>query len=272
MKKVLAIISVILLITALFAGCKKEEIEPVIIALPGDAVANERALSFLEKEKIIKRDGNGEIIRKPENTEFSNVNRNGFDVAVKQADFVVMDSDTAAANGIYDPPLINSQRTDEMKNVMAVRAGTESSDMTKVLVAVMQSSEIKNFINEKFSGNINSLIIKPGDGEAGDVNYNVLAGQKIEIACSGGASRDIAEKAKEILAEKNIELVVSVFETPDDALFSENEELPDAYYFPETVFTGKDDFITVTEIHSDMMGLYAGTNNDINILKDQENK
>lgn len=131
------------------------------IAIPNDGTNGSRALRVLENAGIIKLK-TGELVTKLDITE------NPKNIKIKEVDAaqlprVLEDVDAAVINTNYalsanlnptkDAIAIESKDS-PYANIIAVRKGDENKDFAKALKEVLNSAEVKKFIEDKYKGNI----------------------------------------------------------------------------------------------------------------------
>ena len=152
----------------------------------------------------------------------------------------------------------------------------ESGDdkaLVKALVAAVSSQKVADFISQKYGGAVVSVVEKPGDGFDASVDYKALKGKTITVAASPTPHAEILEVAKEILAEKGIELKVIEYNDyvlPNNVVES-GEVL--ANYFQHVPYL--DDFntqngthiVSAAAIHVEPMCLYGGKQKSLDAVK-----
>ena len=157
-------------------------------------------------------------------------------------------------------------------NIIAVNADNADADLTKALVAAARSQQVKDYIEQNYAGAVLSVVDDPTDGYDPDVDYDALAGSKIIIAATPAPHAQILEVVKEILAEKDITLEISVF----TGYTEENPavDVGDAYanyfqhqqYLDEYVAETGGNVVSVATVHTEPMGLYGGKQADLSAL------
>ena len=145
--------------------------------------------------------------------------------------------------------------------------------LVKALVAAVSSQKVADFISGKYGGAVVSVVEKPTDGFDASVDYKALAGKTITVAASPTPHAEILAVAKEILAEKNIEL--KVIEYNDYIIPNEVVESGEvlANYFQHQPYL--DDFnkekgthiVSAAAIHVEPMGLYGGKQKSLDAVK-----
>ena len=145
--------------------------------------------------------------------------------------------------------------------------------LVKALVAAVSSQKVADFIAGKYGGAVVSVVEKPTDGFDASVDYKALAGKTITVAASPTPHAEILAVAKEILAEKNIEL--KIIEYNDYIIPNEVVESGEvlANYFQHQPYL--DDFnaekgthiVSAAAIHVEPMGLYGGKQKSLDEVK-----
>jgi D-methionine transport system substrate-binding protein len=112
----------------------------------------------------------------------------------------------------------------------------------------------------------------PTDGFDATVDYDALKGETIKVVCTLDPHSFVLAIAKEILAEKDITLDITVVDdyvTPNTAV---NDGDAFANFFAHQPY--QDDFnaqngtklVTIAGVHVEPMGLYAGQQQDLAAL------
>jgi len=135
------------------------------IAVPNDTTNEARALLLLQDNGIITlKDGVGleatvnDIIDNPKNIKIEELEAAQVARVVDEVNFVVLNGNYALQAGYsvrQDAVAFeqaDSQAATIYVNVIAVKAGNEDSEKTKVLVEALGTQAIQNFINEKYDG------------------------------------------------------------------------------------------------------------------------
>lgn len=135
------------------------------IAVPNDTTNEARALLLLQDNGIIKlKDGAGleatvnDIEENPYNVEIVELAAEQVARVAEETSYIVLNGNYALQAGYsvskdalaYETS--DSEAAKTYVNVIAVKEGNENSDKIKVLVDVLKSDEIKDFINEKYDG------------------------------------------------------------------------------------------------------------------------
>ena len=283
MKKIISfIVAALLTVTTAIglSGCGSSN--KITIAVPNDTTNEARALILLEKEGIIKlKDGAGitatikDIVEKPDNVEFSEVEAAQLPNVLKDVDYAVINSNYAIAakiNPVKDSLAIEGSYSD-YSNILAVKKGNEKTDKTKALVAALNSKEVAEYIKEDYDGAVLSVVENPGDGYDSSVDYDALKGKEITVAASPSPHAEILAVAKKILEAKGVTLkVIEYTDYVQPNKVVDSGEV-DANYFQHTPYL--DDFnkeqgtnvVSVAAIHVEPMGLYGGKQTSLDALK-----
>lgn len=283
MKKVISLVcSAILVIAAAasLAGCGKSG--GITVAVPNDTTNEARALLLLENEGIIRlKDGAGikatvrDIAENEKNITFKEVEAAQLPNVLQDVDYAVINSNyaiSAKLNPVSDSLAIEGSSS-SYSNILAVKEGTESTDKIKALVAALESQTVADFITQKYEGAVVSVVENPGDGFDASVDYEALKGQTVTVAASPTPHAEILEIAKDILAEKKVELEVieyTDYVQPNNVV--ESGEV-DANYFQHKPYL--DDFneenkthlVSAAAIHVEPLGLYGGKQTTLDALK-----
>lgn len=283
MKKVISLVLSTLLVIAAAASlsaCGKSG--GITIAVPNDTTNEARALLLLEKQGYIKlKDGAGisatvrDIQDNPHNITFKEAEAAQLPNILQDVDYAVINSNyaiEAKLNPISDSLAIEDSSS-VYSNILAVKEGQETTDKIKALVAALESKKVADYIAEKYQGAVVSVVENPGDGFDAAVDYAALAGQTVTVAASPAPHADILKIAKEILAEKNIELKIieyTDYVQPNNVV--ESGEV-DANYFQHKPYL--DDFnqenkthiVSAAAIHVEPIGLYGGKQTTLDAIE-----
>ena len=282
MKKIVSLLLLAVLALGVFAGCGSKEDSSITIAVPNDTTNEARALLLLEKKGYIKlKDGADikatvkDIAENPYNIKFKEVEAAQLPNTLKDVDYAVINSNYAISadlNPVKDSLAIEDSAS-AYSNILAVKEGNENTDAVKALKAALESKKVADFIADKYSGAVVSVVENPGDGYDSSVNYDALAGKTITVAASPTPHAEILAVAKEILAAKNVTLDIKEFTDyvqPNKVV--DSGEI-DANYFQHTPYL--DDFnaengthvVKVSAIHVEPMGLYGGKQTSLDAIK-----
>ncbi len=135
------------------------------ISIPNDATNGARALLLLQQVGIITlKDGVGveatkyDIVGNPKNIELVEMEAAQLPLSREDVDLAVINGNYALDAGLNpttDALAIEDASGDAAQyyaNLVGVKEGNENSDAIKALVAALQSPEVKEFINSKYSG------------------------------------------------------------------------------------------------------------------------
>lgn len=285
MKKIVTFLLAALLALTSFSlvGCGNNNIK---IGVPNDTTNEARALLLLEANGIIKlREGAGitatklDIVENPYNVEIEEIEAAAIPSHLASLDYAVINSNYALGanlNPKQDALLIESETSEAASayaNIIAVKSGNENTPKIKALVAALKSQVVKDFIAETYSDAVVSVVDEPTDGYDPTVDYAALSGQTIKVAASPTPHAEILNKAKEILAAKNITLTVQEFTDyvqPNNVV---NDGGCDANYFQHlpylTDFNSEKNMnlVSVGAIHFEPLGLYGGKQKTLDALK-----
>lgn len=275
---VLAVITAAVFLTA----CGGKSGKDITIAVPNDTTNEARALLLLQDNGYIKlKDGAGitatvsDISENPHNIKFKEVEAAQIPNVLKDVDYAVINSNYAIQANLNpkSDSLVTEGSSSAYGNILAVKEGTENSDKVKALKAALESQKVADFINDKYSGSVVSVVDNPGSGYDASVNYDALSGSTISVAASPTPHAEILAVAKELLADKNIKLDIKEFTDyiqPNNVVDSGEV---DANYFQHLPYL--EDFnkqngthiVSVGAIHVEPMGLYGGKQKSLDLIK-----
>lgn len=276
MKKFLTIIlALVLALTATAALA-----DGIKIAVPNDATNEGRALLLLQAQGVIKLDETAgitatvkDIVENPLNIEFVEVEAAMVPNVLADVDFGIINGNYALAAEL-PAALLYENAESPYVNVVSVNGGNETTDEAKALAAAVLSQKVVDYF-ANYDGTAISVIENPTDGFDSAVNYEALAGKTIKVVCTLDPHSYVLEIAKEILAEKDITLEITVVDdyvTPNTMVDAGDVF---ANFFAHTPY--QDDFnaqngtnlVTIAGVHVEPMGLYAGKSADLSILNIQ---
>ena len=159
-----ALLVVILASVGVLSGCGKKS-EKVTIAIPNDATNEARALLLLQDNGIITlKDGAGleatvnDIAENPYNVEIQELAAESVARVADEVAYVVLNGNYALQAGFsvakdalaYEKS--DSEAAKTYVNVIVVKEGNENNEGVKALVDVLNSDEIKDYINNTYDG------------------------------------------------------------------------------------------------------------------------
>ena len=247
------------------------------IAVPNDATNEGRALLLLQANGVLKLDEAAgitatvkDIVENPLNIEFVEVEAAMVPNVLADVDYAIINGNYALAAELKDALLYENAESPYV-NVVSVNSGNETTDEAKALAAAVLSQKVADYFSN-YEGTAISVIENPTDGFDATVNYDALAGKTIKVVCTLDPHSYVLAIAKEILAEKNITLEVTVVDdyvTPNQMVDSGDVF---ANFFAHTPY--QEDFnaqngthlVTIAGVHVEPMGLYAGKQADLTAL------
>lgn len=131
------------------------------ITIPNDPTNAARAFNTLQDEGLLKIDPNADpikvsekdIIENPKNLKFQPIEAGQLPRSVESADLAAVPGNYAlAANMNLLDALALENMLDQYRNVVAVKAEDEDSQLAKDLIEVVQSEEFEKVIDEEFKG------------------------------------------------------------------------------------------------------------------------
>lgn len=140
------------------------------IAVPNDTTNEARALLLLESIGLIKVNPAAglkatvtDITDNPKKLKIAELDAAQIARALPDVDLAVINGNYAMQVGLNaSTDALAKEEKDSLAavtygNIVAVRAGDESRDEIKALIAAIQSDEVKNFITEKYQGSVISI-------------------------------------------------------------------------------------------------------------------
>lgn len=135
--------------------------EGAVIAVPNDTSNEARALLLLQAQGIIKlKEGVGleatplDIVANPKNITIKELEAAQLPRTLQDVDFAVINGNYVLSAGIEQEPLAtedpNSTAAQTYANIIAVKVGNEELPKILALIEVMESDEIKTFIQDTF--------------------------------------------------------------------------------------------------------------------------
>ena len=283
MKKVISIIlAAVLAVSCVFAlsACGSTEEAKITVAIPNDTTNEARALLLLQNLGVITlKEGAGitatirDIESNPKNIDFKEVEAAQLPSVLADVDYAVINANYALEAKLTPITGAVEGSASSYVNVLAVKEGNENEPKIKALKAALESKKVADYINSTYNGAVISVVENPGDGFASDVDYAALAGTKITVAASPAPHAEILKVAKEILAEKDIELVIEEYPdyvVPNNVVESGEK---DANYFQHIPYLENFNaengthLVAISNVHIEPLGVYSSKNTTIDAIK-----
>ena len=273
MKKIIALVVALVLTLSLTAAFA----DGIKIAVPNDATNEGRALLLLQAYGLLKVDENAgitatvnDITENPLNIEFTEVEAALVPNTLPDVDYAIINGNYALAAEL-PAALLYENAESPYVNVVSVNEADKDSDKAKALAAAVLSQKVVDYF-AGYEGQAISVVENPTDGFDATVDYDALKGETIKVVCTLDPHSYVLEIAKEILAEKDITLEVTIVDdyvTPNTAV---NDGDAFANFFAHQPY--QDDFnaqngtklVTIAGVHVEPMGLYAGQKADLEAL------
>ena len=273
MKKILALVVALVLTLSLTAAFA----DGIKIAIPNDATNEGRALLLLQAYGILKVDEKAgitatvnDITENPLGIEFTEVEAALVPNTLPDVDYAIINGNYALAAEL-PAALLYENAESPYVNVVSVNEADKDSDKAKALAAAVLSQKVVDYF-AGYEGQAISVVENPTDGFDATVDYDALKGETIKVVCTLDPHSYVLEIAKEILAEKDITLEVTIVDdyvTPNTAV---NDGDAFANFFAHQPY--QDDFnaqngtklVTIAGVHVEPMGLYAGQKADLEAL------
>ena len=273
MKKIIALIVALVLTLSLTAAFA----DGIKIAVPNDATNEGRALLLLQAYGLLKVDEAAgitatvkDITENPLNIEFVEVEAALVPNALPDVDYAIINGNYALAAEL-PAALLYENAESPYVNVISVNEADKDSDKAKALAAAALSQKVVDYF-ASYEGQAISVVENPTDGYDATVDYDALNGETIKVVATLDPHSFVLEIVKDILAEKGINLEVTVVDdyvTPNTAV---NDGDAFANFFAHQPY--QDDFnanngtnlVTIAGVHVEPMGLYAGQQADLAAL------
>ena len=246
-----------------------------------DTTNEARALLLLQDQGLITLDPNAgitatvkDITDNPYNLTFKEVEAAQIPNVLRDVDFGIINSNyaiQAGLNPVEDSVAIEGSSS-AYANVLCVKEGNEDNDLTKALVAAVESQQVADYITANYEGAVVSTVENPTDGYDASVDYAALAGTTVTVAASPTPHAEILAIAKDILAEKDITLEIKEF--TDYVQPNNVVESGDVYanFFQHVPYL--DDFnaqngthiVAVSSVHVEPMGIYGGKQTSLDVI------
>ena len=273
MKKIIALLVALVLTLSLTAAFA----DGIKIAVPNDATNEGRALLLLQAYGLLKVDENAgitatvkDITENPLNIEFVEVEAALVPNALPDVDYAIINGNYALAAEL-PAALLYENAESPYVNVISVNEADKDSDKAKALAAAALSQKVVDYF-ASYEGQAISVVENPTDGFDATVDYDALKGETIKVVATLDPHSFVLEIVKDILAEKEINVEVTVVDdyvTPNTAV---NDGDAFANFFAHQPY--QDDFnanngtnlVTIAGVHVEPMGLYAGQQADLAAL------
>ena len=273
MKKIIALLVALVLTLSLTAAFA----DGIKIAVPNDATNEGRALLLLQAYGLLKVDENAgitatvkDITENPLNIEFVEVEAALVPNALPDVDYAIINGNYALAAEL-PAALLYENAESPYVNVISVNEADKDSDKAKALAAAALSQKVVDYF-ASYEGQAISVVENPTDGFDATVDYDALKGETIKVVATLDPHSFVLAIVKDILAEKGINVEVTVVDdyvTPNTAV---NDGDAFANFFAHQPY--QDDFnanngtnlVTIAGVHGEPMGLYAGQQADLATL------
>ena len=273
MKKIIALLVALVLTLSLTAAFA----DGIKIAVPNDATNEGRALLLLQAYGLLKVDENAgitatvkDITENPLNIEFVEVEAALVPNALPDVDYAIINGNYALAAEL-PAALLYENAESPYVNVISVNEADKDSDKAKALAAAALSQKVVDYF-ASYEGQAISVVENPTDGFDATVDYDALKGETIKVVATLDPHSFVLAIVKDILAEKEINVEVTVVDdyvTPNTAV---NDGDAFANFFAHQPYP--DDFnanngtnlVTIAGVHVEPMGLYAGQQADLAAL------
>ena len=273
MKKIIALLVALVLTLSLTAAFA----DGIKIAVPNDPTNEGRALLLLQAYDLLKVDENAgitatvkDITENPLNIEFVEVAAELVPNALPDVDYAIINGNYALAAEL-PAALLYENAESPYVNVISVNEADKDSDKAKALAAAALSQKVVDYF-ASYEGQAISVVENPTDGFDATVDYDALKGETIKVVATLDPHSFVLAIVKDILAEKGINVEVTVVDdyvTPNTAV---NDGDAFANFFAHQPY--QDDFnanngtnlVTIAGVHVEPMGLYAGQQADLAAL------
>ncbi len=273
MKKIIALLVALVLTLSLTAAFA----DGIKIAVPNDPTNEGRALLLLQAYDLLKVDENAgitatvkDITENPLNIEFVEVAAELVPNALPDVDYAIINGNYALAAELPAALLYENAKSPYV-NVISVNEADKDSDKAKALAAAALSQKVVDYF-ATYEGQAISVVENPTDGFDPTVDYDALKGETIKVVATLDPHSFVLDIVKEILAEKDITLEVTVVDdyvTPNLAV---NDGDAFANFFAHQPY--QDNFnaekgtnlVTIAGVHVEPLGLYAGQQTDLAAL------
>ena len=273
MKKIIALfLTFVLLLTAAAVSA-----DGIKIAVPNDATNEGRALLLLEAYGVIDVDDEAGITATIADIKDNPLGIEFVEVEAAMVPNVLADVDYGIINGNYalaaelDAALLYENAESPYVNVVSVNEENKDTDEAKALAAAVLSQKVVDYF-ENYEGQAISVVEEPTDGFDETVDYAALAGKTIKVICTPDPHSYVLEIAKEILAEKDIKLDITIVDDYVTPNMMVNDGDAFANFFAHSPY--QEDFnaqndthlVTIAGVHVEPMGIYAGKQADLAAL------
>ena len=273
MKKIIALLVALVLTLSLTAAFA----DGIKIAIPNDATNEGRALLLLQAYGLLKVDEAAgitatvkDITENPLNIEFVEVEAALVPNALPDVDYAIINGNYALAASL-PAALLYENAESPYVNVISVNEADKDSDKAKALAAAALSQKVVDYF-ATYEGQAISVVENPTDGYDATVDYDALNGETIKVVATLDPHSFVLAIVKDILAEKGINVEVTVVDdyvTPNTAV---NDGDAFANFFAHQPY--QDDFnanngtnlVTIAGVHVEPIGLYAGQQADLAAL------
>ena len=265
------------------AGCGGGDAKNYQIGVPSDPTNEARALLLLEQEGLITlEEGAGleatanDIADNPYNIEIVETEAAQLPASLPDLDMAVINGNYAVGAGIDTATALASEATtseaaEMYQNVVAVRAGDESTAKTQALVTALQTQAVADFINDTYNGAVVPVFETALSED--DIPQAEGDDTTIRVGASPAPHAEILAQIKDVLAAKGWTLEIVEFTDyiqPNVAL--DGGEI-DANYFQHITYLENYNaengttLVSAAGIHFEPMSLYPGKTDSLDTIK-----
>lgn len=256
--------------------------QSVKIGVPSDPTNEARALLLLQDEGILTlEDGAGlqatknDIAENPHNVEIVEMEAASLPTSLPDLDMAVINGNYAIGAGLDTSSTLAVEATDSeaaeiYQNVVACRAGDESTPKIQALVAALSTQTVKDYIDATYNGSV----VMVADVIADDAIPQATGDDTtITVGASPAPHAEILAQVKDLLAAKGWTLEVTEFNDYIQPNVAVTDGELDANYFQHISYLDDynaqngTDLVNAGGIHFEPLGLYPGKTTSLDGLQ-----
>ena len=263
------------------AGCGGGS-EAVKIGVPSDPTNEARALLLLQDEGLLTlEDGAGlqatknDIADNPNNIEIVEMEAASLPTSLPDLDMAVINGNYAIGAGLDTASTLaveatDSEAADIYQNVVACRAGDESTPKIQALVAALSTQTVKDYIDATYNGSVVMVADVVSDDAIPEATGDDTV---IKVGASPAPHAEILAQISDLLAAKGWTLEVTEFNDYIQPNVAVTDGELDANYFQHISYLNDyneqngTDLANAGGIHFEPLGLYPGKTDTLEGLK-----
>lgn len=263
-------------------GCGGGSSEGLQIGVPSDPTNEARALLLLQDQGLITLEEDtglqatkNDIADNPNNIEIVEMEAASLPTSLPDLDMAVINGNYAIGAGLDTASTLaveatDSEAADMYQNVVACRAGEESTPKIQALVAALSTQTVKDYIDSTYNGSVVMVADVVDESAIPEATGDDTV---ISVGASPAPHAEILAQISDLLAEKGWTLEVREFNDYIQPNVAVTDGELDANYFQHVTYLNDyneqngTDLANAGGIHFEPLGLYPGKTDSLDGLK-----